>query len=142
SILAVALIVLMTFKSLSIPVLLVLVIEASVWINMSFPYFGGTSLIFIGYLVVSSIQLGATIDYGILISSRYLENRISHDKYESVALAIEKSGGSVMVSALILAVAGFTLGFVSNMAAVADIGILLGRGAALSGIMYLVVLPA
>ncbi|MEG2571070.1 MAG: MMPL family transporter, partial [Clostridia bacterium] len=142
SILAVALIVLMTFKSLSIPVLLVLVIEASVWINMSFPYFGGTSLIFIGYLVVSSIQLGATIDYGILISSRYLENRISHDKYESVALAIEKSGGSVMVSALILAVAGFTLGFVSNMAAVADIGILLGRGAALSGIMVLVVLPA
>lgn len=142
SIIAVALIVLLTFKSLSIPVLLVLVIEASVWINMSFPYFGGTPLIFIGYLIVSSIQLGATIDYGILISSRYLENRKTYDKTKSVVLAIEKSGGSVLVSALILAVAGFTLGLVSKMSAVADIGILLGRGAALSGAMVLIVLPA
>lgn len=142
SIVAVALIVLLTFRSLSIPLLLVLVIQASVWINMSFPYFSGTSLIFIGYLIVSSIQLGATIDYGILITSRYLENRKEHDKTKSVILAIEKSGGSVVVSALILAVAGFTLGFVSKMSAVADIGILLGRGAALSGAMVLLVLPA
>lgn len=142
SILAVAFIVFLTFKSLSIPVLLVLVIEASVWINMSFPYFGGTSLIFIGYLIVSSIQLGATIDYGILITSRYLENRGGNDKTKAVIMAIEQSGGSVVVSALILAVAGFTLGFVSKMAAVADIGILLGRGAALSGGMVLIVLPA
>ncbi|MEG0571052.1 MAG: MMPL family transporter, partial [Oscillospiraceae bacterium] len=142
SILAVALIVLLTFKSASIPVLLVLVIQASVWINMSFPYFGGKSIIFIGYLIVSAIQLGATIDYGILITSRYLENRSEHDKKQSIILAIEKSGGSVVVSALILAVAGFTLGFVSKMSAVSDIGILLGRGAALSGAMVLLVLPA
>ncbi|MEG1887838.1 MAG: MMPL family transporter, partial [Oscillospiraceae bacterium] len=142
SILAVAFIVLITFRSLSIPVLLVLVIQASVWINMSFPYFGGTPLIFIGYLIVSSIQLGATIDYGILITSRYLENRKKYDKTKSVILAIEKSGSSVVVSALILAVAGFTLGIVSKMSAVSDIGILLGRGAALSGAMVLIVLPA
>ncbi|MEG1848519.1 MAG: MMPL family transporter [Lachnospiraceae bacterium] len=142
SVLAVALIVLFTFRSISIPILLVLVIESSVWINMSFPYFGGKSLIFIGYLIVSAIQLGATIDYGILITSRYLENRRIHDKTTAVVLAIEKSGGSVVVSALILAVAGFTLGLVSQMSAVADIGILLGRGAALSGAMVLIVLPA
>ena len=77
-----------------------------------------------------------------MISSRYLENRKTYDKTKSVVLAIEKSGGSVLVSALILAVAGFTLGLVSKMSAVADIGILLGRGAALSGAMVLIVLPA
>lgn len=142
SIIAVGLIVLLAFKSISIPILLVLVIEASVWINMSFPYFTGKPLIFIGYLIVSSIQLGATIDYGILLSSRYLEFRKENDKVKSVILAVEKSGSSVVVSALILSVAGFTLGLVSKMSAVADIGMLLGRGAALSGLMVLIVLPA
>lgn len=142
SILAVGFIVMLTFKGVALPVILVLVIQTSVWANMSFPYFGGTTLVYLGYLIVSAIQLGATIDYGILICARYTEYRKTMSAKESALGALKSSGSSVLVSALILAVAGFTLGMISQMSAVADIGILLGRGATLSGAMVLIVLPA
>ncbi len=142
SILSVGLIVLFTFKSLSLPILLVSVIQASIWINMSIPYFQGSSLIYIGYLVVSSLQLGATIDYAILLSNRYMEYRRLERPKQAAVSAIRTAGISVTVSALILTVAGFTLGIISEINAVSEIGNLLGRGAALSGILVLVVLPA
>ncbi len=141
SILAVGLIVLFTFKSLSIPVLLVSVIQAAIWINMSIPYFEGSSLVYIGYLVVSSLQLGATIDYAILLSNRYMEFRREEKPKNAAILAIKTAGISISVSALILAIAGFTEGVLSKIAAISAIGNLLGRGAALSGMMVLFVLP-
>ncbi|MDJ0305885.1 MULTISPECIES: MMPL family transporter [Dehalobacter] len=141
SILSVGLIILLTFRSISVPVLLIAVIESSIWINMGIPYFQGSSLVFIGYLVVSSIQLGATIDYGILMSNRYLEFRKTQKPRDAVLSALNTAGNTVMISALILAVAGFAEGLLSQIKAISDIGILLGRGAALSGLMVLVLLP-
>lgn len=141
SILSVGFIVLITFKSISIPILLVSVIQSSIWINMSIPYFKGTSLVYIGYLVVSSLQLGATIDYAILLSNRYMEFRRKEKPKQAAIMAIKTAGISVTVSALILSVAGFTEGFVSRIPSVSEIGILLGRGAMLSGILVLLLLP-
>ncbi len=142
SILSVGLIVLVTFRSLSIPVLLVSVIQVAIWINMSVPYFEGSSLVYIGYLVVSSLQLGATIDYAILLTNRYMEYRREESPKQAAVSAIKTAGISITVSALILAVAGFSEGMISQISAISAIGNLLGRGAALSGLLVLLVLPA
>ncbi len=142
SIVAVALILLLTFRSVSLPVILVSVIEASVWINMGIPYFTGNSLVFIGYLVVSSLQLGATIDYAILITNRYMEFRTIMPPAEAAMSAVKTAGNSVIVSALILTTAGFAEGAVSSISSISEIGILLGRGALLSGLLVLTLLPS
>lgn len=141
SILAVAIIVLLAFRSITIPVLLVLLIQCAIWINMAFPYFTGTPLIYIGYLIISSIQLGATIDYAILMTNRYTEYRKLKPAKEAALAALNAAGPSVLVSMLILAGAGFAESIVSNVASISEIGLLLGRGALLSGFMVLVVLP-
>lgn len=141
SILAVGIIILLAFRSLSLPVLLITVIESSIWINMSVPYFAGESLIYIGYLVVSSILLGATIDYAILMTNRYLEFRETHEKREAAKLAVENAGSAVITSALVLTFAGLTEGIVSSIDSISQIGLLLGRGAFLSGVMVIFVLP-
>lgn len=142
SLLAVGIIVLVTFRSLLIPVLLVSVIQAAIWINMSVPYFEGSDLVYIGYLVVSSLQLGATIDYAILLTNRYMEYRRQEKPKQAAIMAIKTAGISITISALILAVAGFAEGVISKISAISAIGNLLGRGAALSGILVLTVLPA
>ena len=141
SILAVALIIALTFRSLSLPVLLVGVIEASIWINMGVPYFTGQPLIFIGYLVISSLQLGATIDYAILLTSRYVEFRGALRPRDAAAQALATSGLSVLTSGLILAAAGFTLYAISQVPSIQEIGLLLGRGTALSVLLVLLALP-
>ncbi len=141
SLIAVGIIILLTFKSISLPIILVGVIEMSIWINMAVPYFQGTQLIYIGYLVVSSIQLGATIDYAILMSNRYLEFRASEPPPEAAAHTLQTAGGSVITSATILTVAGLCEAMVSSIPSVSQIGLLLGRGALLSCLMVLFVLP-
>lgn len=141
SILAVFIIVSIIMRSVSIPVILLAVIQGSIWINMGIPYFGGTKLLFIGYMIISAIQLGATIDYAILISNRYKEYRILQQPKEAAASAVSTAGLSVAVSSLILTVAGFAEGLLSDLPSVSEIGVLLGRGAALSGIMVIFVLP-
>ena len=141
SILAVGLIILLTFRSISLPVILVSVILISTWINMSVPYFAGAKLAFIGYLVVSSLQLGATIDYAILLSNRYMDFRKSLQPKEAAISAIKTAGISILLSALILSVAGFGFGFVSQIDEISGLGTLIGRGAALSGFMVLTLLP-
>ncbi|NLD86790.1 MAG: MMPL family transporter [Clostridiales bacterium] len=138
---AVFLIILVTFRALLLPVLLVLVIQISTWINMGIPYFAGSQLSFIGYLIISAIQLGATIDYAILMSDRYLEFRETMDKSDAAAKALSTSGVSIITSALILTLAGYSYGIVSTLPAISEMGLLLGRGAALSGGMVLLVLP-
>ena len=143
AILSVAIIVLVTFRSVSIPLLLVLVIQGSIWINMGFPYFTGTPLSFIGYMIVSSVQLGATIDYAILLTSRYRENRLAGiGKKPAVASALTDSALSILTSCAILAAAGLVVYAVSSIAGIADMGILIGRGALLSGLLVFTLLPA
>ena len=141
SILAVALILLFTFHSLLLPVLLILVIESSIWINMSIPYFTASTLNFIGYMIVSSVQLGGTIDYAILLTNRYMDNRKTLPKKEAVAKAISDSGRSILTSALILGSAGFILGGVSSIAGISELGVLIGRGAILSSLLVFLFLP-
>jgi len=141
SILAVALILLFTFRSLLLPGILILVIEASIWINMSIPYFTNSSLNFIGYMIVSAIQLGGTIDYAILLTDRYTDNRKSMEKKEAAAKAVSDAGGSILTSAGILCSAGFILGKVSSIAGISELGILIGRGALLSSLLVFILLP-
>lgn len=141
SICAVGLIILFAFRSLAVPFLLVLVIEASIWINMSVPYFMDETLSFIGYLVVNAIQLGATVDYAILLTGRYLENRKAYGKKESAVKALADSGWSVITSSLILFVACMCVSMTSSIRAVSEMILLLGRGAAISCLFVLVLLP-
>jgi predicted RND superfamily exporter protein len=142
SLLAVGFVVLLVFRSISIPVILLLVIQSSVWINMAIPYFTNFSMAFIGYLVISSLQLGATIDYGILLTNRYMEFRKSMDPKTSLYSALNASGPSILVSAMILSTAGFGFAIVSQVGSISELGLLIGRGALLSCAMTLILLPA
>jgi uncharacterized protein len=141
SILAIGLILLLIFRSLIIPFLLIFVIEAAIWINMAIPYFTGTPLIFIGFMIVNTVQLGATIDYAILLTSRYTENRKRMDRTSSIKEALNSSGISIITSALIVAAAGICLALVSAISGVSSIGLLIGRGALISCLLVLLVLP-
>lgn len=141
SLAAVGIIILLTFRSLSLPVILVAVIQIAIWINMGVPYFAGSYLVFIGYLIIKSLQLGATIDYAILLTNRYLDLRKEYKPKEAAVQALKAAGGSVFTSALILSLAGFAEGFMSSIEYVSTIGLLLGRGAALSGLLVLTLLP-
>ncbi|MBT9137431.1 MAG: Siderophore exporter MmpL4 [Firmicutes bacterium] len=141
AILAVWVVILIAFRSLTLACLLVLVIQSSIWINMAIPYIAGAPLVFIGYMIVSAVQLGATIDYAILLTGRYLEHRQHSDKKVAATWAISDAGNSIITSAAIMGASGFVLGFVSRVPSVATLGTLVGRGAILSCLMVLVVLP-
>ena len=142
SIIAIMIILLLTFKSLSLPIILVLVIEFSIWSNLTFNYFIGNDVFYIAYLIISSIQLGATIDYAILFTNRYIENRETMNKKEATQATISTTTVSILTSASILATAGIILGEISTNSIIAQLGILGGRGAILSLILVLFVLPA
>lgn len=141
SIVAIGLIILLIYRSLSLPILLLLTIEASIWINLSFPYFQGVSIAYIGFMVISSVQLGATVDYGILFANRYIENRESLGKFNAARQTVMDTTGSILTSACILTSAGFILGKISTNGVIGEIGILIGRGAVLSAILVLFFLP-
>ena len=130
------------FQSISLPVILTLLIELSIWINLSVPYFQGTTLHYIGYLIISSVQLGATIDYAILFTSRYLEERKQHGKYTAAKNSVKLCTLSLFTSAIILTIAGFTLGAISTNLVLSQLGSLVGRGAVISFLLVLLVLPA
>ena len=142
SIIAIMIILLLTFKSLSLPIILVLVIEFSIWSNLTFNYFIGNDVFYIAYLIISSIQLGATIDYAILFTNRYIENRETMNKKEATQATISTTTVSILTSASILATAGIILGEISTNSIIAQLVILVGRGAILSLILVLFVLPA
>ena len=141
SIVLILIILFIGFKSWTLPVVLVLVIELSIWINMAIPYLLGSPLIFIGYMIVSSVQLGATIDYGILFTQTYTEARQTMKKRDALKYALTNSGHSILTSSLILGTAGFTLSFMSSVTAVSSLGELIGRGAFLSGFLVIFLLP-
>lgn len=142
AILAVGLVLLFNFKSLSLPLILLLTIEGSIWINLGIPYFADMKLSYIGYLVISTVQLGATVDYGILYTQHYLDNRKLYGKRKAAALSLAEALPSLLPPALILTVVGYILGFVSSITIVSELGTVLGRGAALSFVMVATFLPA
>lgn len=141
SILGIGIIILFTFKSFFAPIVLLAVIESGIFINMTIPYLAGDSMIFMGYLIVSCIQLGATIDYGILMTENYLNCRENKSKKEAAIGAIKRSSLSVLTSGFVLTAAAFTIGKISTVAAISQIGLLIARGAVLSMILVLSVLP-
>ena len=141
SIAFVGIIILVTFRSVTIPVILLFIIETSIWINMAVPYFQGTPMIFIGYMIISAVQLGATIDYAILMTNYYQEGRKTLDKRSAAEYAVEKAGPSIMVSAFVLSVGGFVIAGTFTQDAMAQLGTLIGRGALLSGFLTIFVLP-
>lgn len=137
----VALILFVTYKSLLIPIILVLVIQGSIYINMAVPYFMGDPLVFVGYMLVSSILLGATIDYAILLTSRYMEHRRTMNKYDAVQHALADSSRTLITSAGILTCAGASIQFVSSLPATQIIGGAVMRGGIASYVMVMVPLP-
>jgi predicted RND superfamily exporter protein len=141
SIAMVFLIIMISFRSLTIPVILVVLIQGAVFINMAIPVFTKEPLVFIGYIIISCLQLGATIDYAILITHRYLENRKTRDRKASLFYALEESANSILNSGLILASAGFVLAMVSSIPVVASMGRLIGFGASVSMLLVILVLP-
>ena len=141
SILAVLVVLLFTFKSAGMPVLLIIVIQGSIWINFSFPYLQNTPLFFLGYLIVSSIQMGANIDYAIVIASRYTELRETQDKRSSIIDTMNLSFPTIITSGTMMAVAGMLIGNMTSDAAIFGIGLCLGRGTIISLFITMFVLP-
>ncbi len=142
SALAILVIIMLIYRSLSIPVLLVVIIQGSIWVAMSFAFVSGNKLFFMSYIVANCILMGATIDYGILISSRYIESRLTHDKAKSIELALRGALPSIFTSGTILVICGFTVYFVSTQTSILTVGILLGVGTTCSLLMVLFALPS
>lgn len=141
SILIVLVVLLFTFKSAGMPVLLILVIQGSIWINFSIPAMMDAPLFFMSYLVVSSIQMGANIDYAIVIASRYNELKGQMDHKEAIIETMNFAFPTIITSGTILAVAGTLIGMMTSDAAIVGIGQSLGRGTIISIILVMFVLP-
>lgn len=142
SLIGVFLVVMFNFKSFVIPVLLMIPIEVAIFINMAIPYIKGETMIFMGYIIVSCIQLGATVDYAILTTNTYLECRKEADKKAAAIMALKRSIPAILTSGSILTIVGYILYHVSSVAAIGDMGHLIGRGAWLSVLMVLTLMPA
>ena len=141
SALFVIIILLFTFKSAGLPVLLIAVIQGSIWMNFSFPYFEKTSLFFLSYLIVNSIQMGANIDYAIVISSRYMELKQEMPIKKAITETLNQAFPTIITSGAILAAAGILIGQLSTDGTISSIGVCLGRGTIISIVLVMGVLP-
>ena len=141
SILAVLAVLLFTFLSAGMPVLLILVIQGAIWINFSFPTLQHTYLFFMGYLIVSSIQMGANIDYAIVISGRYTELRKFMNKKDAVIETLNFAFPTIITSGSMMVLSGIAIGRLSSDATICGIGQCLGRGTIISIILVMFVLP-
>ncbi|MDO4989581.1 MAG: MMPL family transporter [Eubacteriales bacterium] len=141
SILIVLVVLLFTFKSAGMPVLLILVIQGSVWMNFSYPTLVHKDVFFLTQLVVSSIQMGANIDYAIVIASRYSENVKTMDRKEAIIEAMNFAFPTILTSGTILAVSGILISFLTTECTINGIGEALGRGTIISIILVMFVLP-
>lgn len=140
---AIFVIILVLFRSVSIPVILVAVIEFAIFINMGIPYYTGTELPFIASIVIGTIQLGATVDYAILMTTRYRKERnLGHEKRDAIVTAHQASIQSVIVSALSFFAATFGVGMYSDIDMISSLCTLMARGAIISMIVVLLVLPS
>ncbi len=143
AILSVFIVLLLTMRNLLLPFILVLTIETAIWFNMSISVITGTPLFYMAYLIVSSVQLGATVDYAILFTQRYRENRLTLGLYpkDCVVQTISDTAVSILTSATAVSVMGFLLGIFSSQRIIAQIGMLLGRGTLCSLFAVLFILP-
>ncbi|MBS5575383.1 MAG: MMPL family transporter [Firmicutes bacterium] len=141
SVLIVLVVLLFTFNSAGMPLLLILVIQGSIWINFSFPTITGKYLFFLGYLVVSSIQMGANIDYAIVIGSRYQELKAKMTKKAAIIDTLNFAFPTIITSGSILAISGFLIGNLTSEPVIAGIGESLGRGTVISIFLVMLVLP-
>ena len=131
------------FKSISLPIILVAVIEFGIMLNMGIPYYTGTKLPFIANIVIGTIQLGATVDYAILMTTRFRRNRSAgSDKKASITDAVESSAKSIVVSALSFFAATFGVGLYSNIDMISSLCVLMSRGALISMICVIFLLPS
>ena len=143
SIAAIFVIIFVVLKSISLPVILVAAIEFAIFVNMGIPYFTGTSIPFISSVVIGTIQLGATVDYAILMTTKYRKNRYTGmDKKPAITKALADSTNSVIVSALCFFAATFGVGLYSNIDMISSICILLARGAIISMFVVVFILPS
>ncbi len=141
AIIAIFLVLLITFKSAILPFILLLTIEAAIWINLSIPYFSGVSINFMGYLIVCTVQLGATVDYAILLTNHYMANRKLMPSRAAISASLDETFKSILVSGATLATAGFTLYITSSNPTISGLGLLMGRGTLLSMLMVVCFLP-
>lgn len=140
---AIFVIIMLVFKSISLPVLLVAVIEFAICVNMAVPYYSGTSLVFVASIVIGTIQLGATVDYAILMTSRYQKERgRGCSKKEAIRIAHETSMKSILVSGFSFFAATFGVGLYSKIDMIGSICTLLARGSIISMVVVICVLPA
>ncbi len=138
----VAIILLFTFTNYSIPLILVATIQTSIWINFSIPAVTGTGMFFLSYLIVSSIQMGATIDYAIVITSRYTAYRKENvDKRTAIIKTLNESFPTIITSGTIMTSAGFVIGQITSNPVIASLGTTLGTGTLTSIILVMLILP-
>lgn len=141
SLLGVALAIMLAFRSPFLPVVLMIPIQMAIFVNMMVPYLQGERIMYMGFLIVSCLQLGATIDYSIVMTYHYLDHRKRTDKVEASVKAASASMLPILTSGLILSVAGYGVTMLSSVSAIADLGHLVGRGALLSMFMVIALLP-
>lgn len=141
SVVAIGLVLLIMFRSLSIPLILLFTIELSIWINLAIPYFTGDTIQYIGYLIISAIMLGATVDYTIILSRSYLEKRREMPKRPALIKAISHSAITILTSATILTLCGMFIGLISSNGVIAGLGTLIGRGAFIAALNTFLLLP-
>lgn len=132
---------LFSLRSVVLPVLLVLGIETAIWINLSIPYFADQPIFYIAYLIISSVQLGATVDYAILFTERYKEFRQEYGKKESVINTVSAVTVSILTSGSVMTVVGFLLGIVSTHGLLSQLGYFLGKGTLCSLVIVFFALP-
>ena len=141
TIISIFLIVMLVFRSLSLPVILVAVIQGAIWISMSTSLLTGP-MFFMSYIITNCILMGATIDYGILMSTNYVQYRQTLDKKEALARSVEIAIPTVFTSGLILTICGFVVGIISSQTSISTVGFLLGKGTLVSVLMITLVLPS
>lgn len=138
---AVFVVLLFSMKSLVLPIILVMSIETAIWINLSIPYFAGDSVFYIAYLIISSVQLGATVDYAILMTERYKEYRENLTKKQAMIQTVSSVSVSILTSGSVLTVVGFLLGYLSTHGLLSQLGFFLGKGTICSLMIVFFVLP-
>lgn len=141
AILAVFLVLLFTMRSLALPFILVLSIETATWLNLSVPYFSDQPVYYLAYLIISAVQLGATVDYAILMTNRYCENRRNMSKKSTLIQTVSDVFVSIITSCSVMIIVGFLMGWISSNGLLAQLGMFIGRGAIFSLIIILFVLP-
>ena len=140
--LLVGIILLFTFQSAALPFILVLTIQGSIWVNFSLPYLANEPMFFLSYLIVSSIQMGATIDYAIVITGRYMVLREECErKNKAISRTLNEAFPTIITSGTIMAASGFVIGFLTSNATIASLGKTLGIGVLISMILVMFVLP-